>query len=69
LTDAVEEGVTGLMHPPGDIKKIQNLIEYLYNNKKLMNTFAKQSIERNKLKFSNKLIEQNFINYLLNTII
>ena len=69
LTDAVEEGVTGLMHEPGDVNEISRLIEYLFKNKKLMQTIASKSIQRNNSKFSNSLIEKNFMNYLLKTVI
>ena len=68
LTDAVEEGITGLMHPPGDIEELKRLIEYLINNKKIMKKLGSNSIERNNKKFSNHLIEKNFVNYLLETV-
>ena len=68
LTDAVEEGVTGLMHPPGDVEELKKLIEYLIKNKKIMQTLGSKSIKRNNLKFSNHLIEKNFVNYLQETV-
>ena len=68
LTDAVEEGVTGLMHPPGDVEELKKLIEYLIKNKKIMETLGRNSITRNNDKFSNLLIEKNFVNYLKETV-
>ena len=68
LTDAVEEGVTGLMHSPGDVEELKKLIEYLIKNKNIMKILGSKSIKRNNFKFSNHLVEKNFVNYLQETV-
>ena len=69
LTDAVEEGVTGLMHPPGDIESLKNCIELLVINKDKRVSLGKNAIIRNKQLFSNLLIENHFLNFLKNKLI
>ena len=41
LTDAVEEGVTGLMHEPGDVNEISRLILKIYSDHNLSSKMGK----------------------------
>lgn len=40
LTDAVEEGVTGLMHPPGSVAEIVTALEKLLQDEYLRGEWA-----------------------------
>lgn len=46
LTDAVDEGVTGLMHPPGDVAGIDSALERLIANPELRRAMGAAARER-----------------------
>ncbi|MEQ9520605.1 MAG: glycosyltransferase family 4 protein [Parvibaculum sp.] len=52
LTDAVEEGVTGLMHVPQDIFDIQSKLELLANDEPLRQQLGEAALQRVRDKFS-----------------
>ena len=51
LTDAVEEGVTGLMHPPGDVSKIIEYIDLLIRNQNIRKSFGINAMSRSQKNF------------------
>lgn len=52
LTDAVEDGVTGLLHPPGDVAGLTEKLRYLVENKVLRQEMGLAARERAENKFS-----------------
>lgn len=51
ITDAVEEGKTGILHEPGNVEDIRNCMERLYLDRPLRERMGRQGRERAKTKF------------------
>ncbi|MCO5350244.1 MAG: glycosyltransferase family 4 protein [Bryobacteraceae bacterium] len=51
VTDAVEEGETGILHEPGNVEDIRNCMERLYLDRPLRVRMGRQGRERAKTKF------------------
>ena len=64
LTDAVEEGVTGLMHPPGDVSKIYELIKLIYNDKVLAKNMGLEGRKRAIKLYDYNLVSTNLYKYI-----
>ena len=63
ITDAVEENVTGLLHPPGDVTSIVNCLQVLCNDRDLRLKMGKAARIRVEKDFSMDTITAAFIDY------
>lgn len=63
LTDAVAEGVTGLLHPPGDIQEIKNCMRALYENTALRRQLGEQARKRTVDLFSMNRLTDAVVEY------
>jgi glycosyltransferase involved in cell wall biosynthesis len=68
LIDAVEEGVTGLLHPPSDPKKLAVCIEELVLNNDLRHIMAYACLERCARLFDQKLLTSAMDNFFQNIL-
>lgn len=68
ISDAVVDGVTGLLHQPGSDKEIENCLEKLFLNTTLRNSLAENALERAQSEFSSELLESALVNFYENSI-
>ncbi|CAM8360632.1 glycosyltransferase [Candidatus Methylopumilus planktonicus] len=68
LTDAVVEGQTGLMHDPGDIERLENIMRLIATDKKLYQKLAANSKERAINHFSDSAITKSWLEFYRNNI-
>lgn len=63
ISDAVVDGVTGLLHEPRDINGIKNCMEQMRSNAVLRLNFGESAKKRAIKEFDSKLITQEWINF------
>lgn len=63
ITDAIEDGVTGLMHRPGDVADLQNKLEILYGSKVLRMSLGQNAHKRAMSMFDSKVITQHWYDF------
>lgn len=61
LTDAVEDGVTGLLHPPGDVEHIAAAINILVMDKMLRHKMGRDARSRIESKFTQEVSTQALV--------
>lgn len=66
LTDAVANGLTGLLHCPGDIKDITRQLALLINDDALRLRLGEQARNRAQLKFDQRLVIAEYVDYISN---
>ena len=63
ITDAVDEGITGLLHPPRDLKRMAECIEVLALNNELRHKMGDASRERCVRLFNQGLLTSAMLNF------
>jgi len=63
LVDAVENGKTGMLHPPGDINTIEKYMIEIFQNKSLRNEMARLACERAHEKFSKTIVVAEMLKF------
>jgi glycosyltransferase involved in cell wall biosynthesis len=63
LTDAVQENVTGLMHPPGDVKALIDCLQILCSDAILRRTMGKAALGRARANFSMHTVTASLVAY------
>lgn len=68
ISDAVIDGVTGLLHQPGSNKDIEHCLEELFVNTALRNNLAEQAFKRAQSNFSSELLESALVSFYEHSI-
>lgn len=63
LTDAIEEGVTGLLHSPGDANGLRLLLDQLLDDAPLRKSLGEAAFNRAKARFAAERVTGEFIEY------
>ena len=64
LTDAVENGMTGLLHTAGDVSEMQTCLNKLINNSVLRNSMGKAARDRAVTFFGQEKVSREFYAYI-----
>lgn len=63
ITDAIEDGITGVLHPPGDIKAIADCMKYIVADSSKRISMGKLAQKRALEKFSQERLTNAFIDF------
>jgi len=68
ITDAIDEGVTGLLHPPGDVSDLAKKMRILAGDKELRRTLGCAGRERARLYYSKDTVTAALIEFYKQTL-
>ena len=63
LVDSVSEGVTGQLHPPGDIKRLAELVRALDGDRARLNDLGQQACRRARTQFSTDIMGRLLVDF------
>jgi glycosyltransferase involved in cell wall biosynthesis len=68
IQDAVIDGETGLLHPPGDVQAIAGMLEKLIEDPELRRSFGARARERAAARFSSEIVTGWLLSFLQATL-
>ncbi len=63
ITDAIEEGKTGLLHEPGNIAELTSAMLFFTNETNLRFTMGEKACKRAREKFSSTIVTEALLKY------